>query len=557
MQRMAADPQPDTRVGPDLLESVWRYRWLVAAATVLAGLAGFAASFLQTTLYEAEARLLLDDPGSTSVFEDRAVQTGDRYVRNQAEAANSPQVMVRASELLEGQLTPEELRESVTARPSVDVDVLSLVARAQSPEDAALLADTVAEAYQELAAEDVQSNAEQAIGELNETKAELQARINQAEASLAANPGNASLQAQRDAASAQLIQIEGRADQIAVDAALYGSGVELFQEAQLPESPAQPQPVRNAAVAAVLGLLASSAFAWWRAEHTQTADRRQDAAPVLRAPLLGQVPDFAAVGVTGLDPTRSAPHSVAAEAFQFLVSSLEYALTQSNGSTVLITSAHPADGKTVTALNLAVAALRDGRRVLLADADERVRGLTGLCGAAPAPGLTDLVDDAIPFAGCTASVEVPGTTGLPFLPAGTRPDDPAGFFRTPGFRKVITRLREQADLVILDSPPILSVSDTSAIASQADGIVLVVSRGTSLRLLEEVRERLEFVGTPLLGYVFNRADVRGSAMSYGYGSYGSYGGYGYGAYGYGDGGNGSSDNGHGRAAAPAEADQRT
>jgi Mrp family chromosome partitioning ATPase len=82
-------------------------------------------------------------------------------------------------------------------------------------------------------------------------------------------------------------------------------------------------------------------------------------------------------------------------------------------------------------------------------------------------------------------------------------------------------VKARADLVVLDSPPILAVADTSAIAGQVDGIVVVVAKGTPLKTLEEVRERLEFVGTPVLGYVFNRADTRAGSYGYGYG-------YGYG-----------------------------
>lgn len=537
----APPPQEEWRTGPDLLESVWRYRWLVLAATVLAALVGFAASYLQPTLYEAEAEMLLSAPEEHNVFDDQqggGAPDQERHVRNKAEAANSYAVAARASEMLDGQVTPEQIHEDlVEARPSVDVDVITVSARASSPDDAALLANTVSEAYQELASEDERENAEEAMKELQESKSDLQARIDRLENQMEENPDDSSLQAERDAAVSQLMTIEGRADQMAVDAALQGAGVEHFEEARPPESPAQPQPTRNAAVAGVLGLLASSALAWWRAEHTQSADRRQDAAPVLRAPLLGHVPDFKAAGVTTDDPARSAPHSAPAEAYQFVVSSLEYALAQNDGSSVIVTSAGKGDGKTVTALNLAVAAARDGRRVLLVDGDERMRGLTALCGSAPAPGLTDLVDDAVPFEGCIATLDVPGVASLPFLPAGTQPYDAAGFFRTPGFRKAMMRAKEHADLVIVDSPPALAVSDTSAIAGQVDGILTVVAQGTPLKVLEEVRERFEFIGTPLLGYVFNRADARGAFG----GGYGYRYGYGYG-YGYGNGDGKGSDN---------------
>lgn len=512
--------QQDSAMGPGLLEAVWQYRWLVVAATLLAMGTGFAASFLQTTMYEGEARLLLADPRNAGLFQESGtVIDPSRYVRNQAELVASTPVTVRASELVDGRVSVREIDERVTAQPSVDLDLITIRALDPTAEGAAELADAVAEAYQQRVTEEVRSNAEAAITELEETKVSIEQRIAQAEAGLESDPDDSALRAERDAAVAQLVTLEGRADQIAVDASLYGSGVELFEQAQVPESPAQPQPLRNAAVAAVLGLLGASALAWWRAEHTQSAERRQDAAPVLGAPLLGEIPDFATVGITDAIPTRSAPKSVAAEAYQFVVASLEFAIEQAGGSSILLTSAGPADGKTTTALNLAIAAAKDGRKVLLVDADERMRGLTRMSEVTPEPGLTDLGDEELPFDGCVASWRIAPDFSLPFIPCGSKVASSAGFFRTPAFRTSMHRIKQQADFVLFDSPPLLAVSDTSAVASQVDGIVIVVARGTPLKLLEDVRQRLSFIGTPLLGYVFNRGVPKSGG--YGYAYYGS------------------------------------
>lgn len=519
--KLSGNARPDGAPAPGLIQAVWRYRWLVVGATLSAAVLAFAASFLQTTMYRTEARLLLEDPGEARVFGEASGTRIDaaRFVRNQAELVRSSAVAARAVELLGGRLDVEELSERVTAEPSVDLDLVVIRALDPTAEGAAEVANAVAEAYQDEVRDDVMRNAQAAIDELEEQKAEIQQRIDAAEARLAADPEDSASQAARDAAVSQLITIEGRADQIGVEASLYGAGVALFEPADPPESAAQPKPLRNAAVAAVLGLLGISAFAWWRAEHAQSAERRQDAAPVLGAPLLGEIPDFRAVGITDDVPTRSAPRSVAAEAYQFVVSSLEFAVGSAGGRSILLTSAGPGDGKTTTSLNLAVAAAKDGRKVLLVDADERMRGLTRMSGVTPSPGLTDLGDEDLPFEGCVSSWRVGQDVTLPFIPGGSSVADSAGFFRTLAFRTAMQRIKEQADFLLVDSPPLLAVSDTSAIASHVDGIVVVVARGTPFRQLEDVRQRLSFIGTPLLGYVFNRGVPR--AGGYGYGYYGS------------------------------------
>jgi tyrosine-protein kinase len=241
---------------------------------------------------------------------------------------------------------------------------------------------------------------------------------------------------------------------------------------------------------------------------------------VLGVPLLGVIPEFAKVGTKSFTPALTDPGSTAAEAYQFVVASLGFALQEAPGAMVVVTSANKGDGKSITTLNLAAAAAKEGRRVLMVDADERMRGLTNHSAAAPSPGLTDLALKTASMDECTRLWPAPDGLRLSLVPAGSALEDTAGFFRTTAFQDAMKKVREGSDLLLVDSPPMLAVSDTSAIAAQADGIVLVVLKGTPLRHLEEVRSQLEFFKAPLLGYVFNRAEAGtgryGYKYSYGY-----------------------------------------
>jgi Mrp family chromosome partitioning ATPase len=143
----------------------------------------------------------------------------------------------------------------------------------------------------------------------------------------------------------------------------------------------------------------------------------------------------------------------------------------------------------------------------------RTRGLTDLIGVRPQPGLTDLVDD-VPSSSVIKGSGVDADATISVVACGSRSTDPAAFFRTGQFRRAMSRLKREADLVIVDAPPILAVSDTSAIAAQSDGIVMVVRNGTAIHQLEAARDRLAFIGVPVLGYVFNRADPRHSQYGY-------------------------------------------
>jgi Mrp family chromosome partitioning ATPase/uncharacterized protein involved in exopolysaccharide biosynthesis len=503
--------------GSTLVEALWRRKFLVLAMAVLAAAAGYGLSLMQSTLYQADGKLLMNDPRTSGVFADELGLRLDpsRYVRNQAEVIESTQVAVRASEIMGGSPSPREMQDSVSASPATDLDVVTITGTQPTASGAINLVDAVVVAYEELVSAQVQDTADESIGTLEDAKTELQRRIEELDGSLADDEENAALTAERNAAVAQLVTIDTRIEQIAVNAALYGSGVQLYVPPDTPTSPIQPKPIRNAAIAGLLGLMAGGALAWWRAEQDQRAEDRNVPARVLDAPLLGAVPAFWEVGAEPPAPTVSAPSSAASEAYHFVVSSLGFALSQVDGKTVMITSSGPSDGKSVTALNLALAASADGRSPLLIDVDERARGLTRMSGYGIARGVTDATDNTRPGE-LVQKWPVEGQAIVEFVPAGKRLNGgSAGYFRSAQFQRTLPRLTEGYDFVIFDAPPVLVAAETTDIASNVDGVVLVVRRDTKVKDLEDARDRLAIAGTPIIGYVFNWA--KSAAERYGYG----------------------------------------
>lgn len=512
------------------LAAVLARRWYVLlVVAALFGAAGFALSSSRPTLYSSSATMLLNDPSNSSVFNEnnRTVVDPSRYVRGQARFLTSTPVLMQAAATLRGRVPLAVLRTRVTATASDELNEVSVTALDPSAAGAAEVANAVADAYQQAVRRSGQEGAAATTRELDQTIADLRARIMDLDKQLSdRTETDPSVSAARQAAATQLLSVQSRVDEIAVDTATYGDGVQMFEPADPPAGPAQPKPLGATAVGGFLGLLLAGALVWWRGEYRRRADEKQDPAAVLGVPLLGDVPEFASVGGTRAVPAAYEPTSAAGEAYNFLVESIGFAMQAEGGSVIAVTSPGPGDGKTVTTLNLSIAMARDDRRVAVVDGDERMRGLTRLAEVEDRPGLSDLGQESVPIAAAIRSLDIVGTDGLDVVPAGSDVTDPAGFFRTSGFRRALGRLRENVDIVIVDSPPLLAVSDAAAIASQADAVVLVIGRGTPLRVLVEVRHRLEFIGTPVLGYVFNRSTVSGR--------YGRYGQYGYGrSYGYG------------------------
>jgi Mrp family chromosome partitioning ATPase len=317
---------------------------------------------------------------------------------------------------------------------------------------------------------------------------------------------------------AQFVALDTRIEALATQGALYGSGVQLYVAPEVPKVPVQPKPKRNAAIGFVLGLIGAGAFAWWRSETDQRVDDRNAPARILDAPLLGTVPVFERVDATGPAPVVNSPDSAATRAYEFVASSLSFALEQVNGTKVMFTSANTEDGKTVTVLNTSLASAQDGRSVLLVDADERVRGLTKLSGYELDTGLTDLVNGDVTIDEAVKEWSIGDGSVMSLIPGGAALDgDTAAIFRSERFRSVAKQLGVGRSLVVVDAPPALAVAETTDIASQVDGIVVVVTEGTAVRDLVDVRDRLAMSSTPIIGYVFNRSTASSDRNRYGYG----------------------------------------
>lgn len=509
--------------GPGLLTALLRHAWLVALLVILGGAAGYAYSSSQPPLYAASARVLLADPSRSGVFDEISGGFVDsaRYLRNQTEVMTSTPVLERAAQLAGVAETAEELRGRLVATPATDLDLLVVTAHDGSAEGAALLADAVVDAYESVVSENVIAKAEARIAELQETRAEIESRLDEIDAALVSDVDDAALVAERTALAQQLETVSNRSGQIDVDAALWGSGVELREDAVVPSSPVRPRPVRTAAAAALLAFAAASGLAWWRELRRSEDDPGARVERLLGAPVLAEVPEFRRAGVRGSLPAATDPDSGAAEAYQFLTTSIDAAMTGRDRWTLLVTSVRPGDGKTVTCCNLGVSASRDRRSVLIIDGDARAAGLTRATGVT-GQGLAGVVADGDLLAETIVEWRPNDDTKLWVIPSGVADADRSAFLRSAALGGALQRVREHADVVIVDSPPLLAVADTTRLAEHVDGVVLVVSPHTPDRLLTEAARRLELVGTPLLGVVLNRTDPRESPYGYGYG-------YGYGA----------------------------
>lgn len=222
--------------------------------------------------------------------------------------------------------------------------------------------------------------------------------------------------------------------------------------------------------------------------------------------------------------TISHPGASASEAYRTLRTNLIFSQSARAHRTLVVTSASPSEGKTTTAVNLAIAFAQQGVRVLLVDCDLRRPRIDQIFGIACEPGLFALAVEEERTEVVIRETEV---EGLFVLPAGVVPPNPGELLGGAAMRRLLDRLSDAYDLVILDTPPVLLAGDASILAAGADGVLFVVRAGeTDREAARAALQQLGTVGARIVGAILNDPD--GEVPRY-TGYYRKYAGYGAGS----------------------------
>jgi non-specific protein-tyrosine kinase len=201
------------------------------------------------------------------------------------------------------------------------------------------------------------------------------------------------------------------------------------------------------------------------------------------------------------------PGSAAAEAYRTLRTNIQFSSLDRPLKTLLITSTAPDEGKSVTLANLAVTMAQAEQRVLMVDCDLRRPSLHSLFGLSNERGLTSAIleqgEGELP-------IQATSVPGLSLLASGPLPPRPADLLGSRRMGAMVERLRASADMVLIDTPPVVAVSDAAVLAPQVDGVLLVLQAGHTRRdRAREARQILEKVKAHIIGVVLNNARLEG------------------------------------------------
>lgn len=499
----------------DYLQVVHRRKWIIVLAAVIVPLAALAFSLNQQAQYQGSAQVLLSQQDLSSQLTGTQNYTNDpadRQAQTQASLARVPAVAQRAIDSAHVRMTPTDFLGASAVTAGTNADILTLDVTNHDPALASRLATAYAHAY--------------VAYRLAQDTAPIIAALNEVQSQIATLPTHGAL----------YTSLEDKATQLRTLAVLKSANASVVQQAQSAVQTA-PRTKRNVALGLILGLFFGIGLAFLR-EALDTRVRSADAIGIkLGLSLLARLPE---PPKKVRDSARLAmlaePSGPQAEAFRMLRTNVEFASLGKEAKVIMVTSATEQEGKSTTIANLAVAMARSGQHVVLVDLDLRRPYLDRFFNLGNRPGLTQValgvaqLGEAIvriPIGGSDSLASINGngngnrrvTGALDVLPSGPIPPDPGEFVGTARLTEILEHLRSHADVVLIDSPPLLHVGDGLTLSSKVDA-VLVVTRMEVMRrqMLTELQRLLDTMPAHKLGFIVTSAEAEEGYES-GYGGY--------------------------------------
>lgn len=463
--------------------------------------AAIALSQAQERLYESSAEVFLAGARNLPTAVTDAPQYSvdpERAANTQADLARTPEVAGRALKAAGvSDRSPTELLDDTTIESADNSDILRFTVTDTDAAVARRLSTSYARAFTDY-------RRQLDTGAIVAAREQIEQRL-------------AALERARQVDSQLYRSLAADDQRLRTSEALQGENVALVNPGSKSEQ-VQPRTRRNIVLGGLFGLLLGVGLAFLREAFNTRVTTSEEVEERLEMPLLARIPKLPSNLTDGQVAMITDPHAHETEAFRMLATNLGFVNLDRGAKTIMVTSANRADGKSTVIASLAVSLARTGARVTLIDMDLRRPALRRLFGLEHgAPGLTSvalgtaslgdvLVD--VPLASGDTSADVLTATSprgsLSVLPTGPIPPDTADFVASARLTEVLREIGEQNDLVLIDAPPILHISDAVALTAKVDAL-FVVCRLAEIRrpVLDELRRVLDGVPISKLGFVLN------------------------------------------------------
>lgn len=498
------------------------WSWLILLAALVAGTAAFLISQRMTPYYRSSTTVLVNAAPATKVTDYSSVMLSEQLTSTYAQMMAKDPVLNEVIKQLALNIPAADLKKMVTVSAVNNTQLIQVAVETTDPVLSAYIANSIA-SVSAAQISDIQSQRfSQSKTALETQLADLDKQISdyQAQADSAFSPAEkdrltTKVTQYREIYSNLLLSYES----VRLSEAQSVSSIVQIEPAVPDPAPVRPKVLQNTLLAAVVGFLLAAGVIVAREALDDTIKSPEDISQKFKLPILGVINHHSSEDQSPI--TITDPRSPTAEAYRTLRTNVSYTSVDKPLKTIMVTSTEPGEGKSTTISNLAVVFAQNGKRVILADCDLRHPSIHNKMGLHNRIGMSNLFGQSADI--LNGNRQATKVDNLSVITTGLLPPNPAELLGSQKMQSILAALRESADVVLIDTPPTLAVTDSAILAPTIDGIILVVRPGkTRVNALRQTLDQMTQVKAKVLGIVLNDVAARGSYYGYRYKNYQNY-----------------------------------
>ena len=473
----------------------------------------------QEPIYQATSVLLISEGTATSDGNDfQALQLSERLAQSYIERLTNYEVLAETITNLGLRMAADDLQEAINVRLINNTQLIALSVENSNPQIATALANEIPQTFAE-------RNMTMQLERFANSKANLETELTQIKEDLAVaetaltveqNRGNEQAVEQLTDNVFRLRETHSRLLQSYEDIRIAEAGnlnnLIIDEHARVPQDPIRPRTLTNTLLAGVVGVLLAVGTVFLVEYLDDTIKDPDILEQATGLSTMGLIAEYSSQDENEALVMVAQPRSPIAEAYRQVRTNVQYVSVSRDLSTILVSSANVGEGKSTTAANLAIALAQANSKVILVDSDMRRPVLHHKFGLSNSTGLTTLL---LSKENDTAFLQETNITNLWLIPSGPTPPNPAELIHSERMKQVIHWLHENADYVIVDSPPILAVTDSVLLSQIASTTLMVIQASeTSQQSLIRAIQQIRAVDGHIAGVLFNKVDLRRSSYYY-------------------------------------------
>ena len=501
---------------------VWHWLWIILSISILAAVLAYFLTARQTPYYRSVTTALVNTAANGSSDQFSAIIEEDKAITTYINMMETNPVLEEVREQLGLSMSLFEMKQAISISTINETELIRVTVETTDPQRSAQIANTLVEIFSE-EIQDIQ------MARFSESKTSLESQIAEIESRIQeAEDQNTVLMSpeERLAHDTKLTQYRLiysnlilSYEQLRLSEAQTLATMVSVEEALPNPSPVRPQPIQTALLAGSVGLLISFGVIFLIEYLDNTIRSPEEVQRKFQLPVLGIIHQYPSEEEKLISADK--PRSPIAEAYRTLRTNVIYASVDKELQSILVTSPEPGEGKTTTVCNLGIVMAHNGKHVIIVDCDLRNPKIHKFFGFTNRIGISNLFSEAkLQLDDVIQATEVPG---LDVVTTGGLPPNPSELLGSKKMQQFLKDLQSKADILLLDSPPTLAVTDAAVLAPSTEGVLMIAYPGrTNEKALLRALQQISQTQTKILGVVMNNVDRKGNGYGYRYYYYKDY-----------------------------------